>query len=176
HFYFSWMKQLNSPLISTYGSCKNRCFELDEAEPPLCRCDNLCKSYSSCCVDFDELCLKTAGGWECTKERCGETRNEDHACHCSEDCLSRGDCCSNYQVVCKGDTPWVMDDCEDIRTPECPAGFLHPPLIIFSVDGFRASYMKKGEKVMRNIEKLSKWACLNIYLRMAKLLTGHDFC
>ncbi|XP_015683756.1 ectonucleotide pyrophosphatase/phosphodiesterase family member 2-like, partial [Protobothrops mucrosquamatus] len=49
----------DSPWISTYGSCKNRCFELDEAEPPRCRCDNLCKSYSSCCVDFDELCLKT---------------------------------------------------------------------------------------------------------------------
>ncbi|XP_026559381.1 ectonucleotide pyrophosphatase/phosphodiesterase family member 2 isoform X2 [Pseudonaja textilis] len=155
----------DSPLISTYGSCKNRCFELDEAEPPLCRCDNLCKSYSSCCVDFDELCLKTAGGWECTKERCGETRNEDHACHCSEDCLSRGDCCSNYQVVCKGDTPWVMDDCEDIRTPECPAGFRHPPLIIFSVDGFRASYMKKGEKVMRNIEKLRSCGTHAPYMR-----------
>jgi hypothetical protein len=28
--------------------------------------------------------------------------------------------------------------------------------IIFSVDGFRASYMKKGSKVMPNIEKLSK--------------------
>ncbi|KAM3839750.1 autotaxin isoform 2-T2 [Vipera latastei] len=155
----------DSPWISTHGSCKNRCFELDEAEAPKCRCDNLCKSYSSCCVDFDELCLKTAGGWECTKERCGETRNEDHACHCSEDCLSRGDCCSNYQVVCKGDTPWVMDDCEDIRTPECPAGFSHPPLIIFSVDGFRASYMKKGEKVMRNIEKLRSCGTHAPYMR-----------
>ncbi|XP_063155695.1 ectonucleotide pyrophosphatase/phosphodiesterase family member 2 isoform X4 [Candoia aspera] len=156
----------DSPWISTSGSCKNRCFELQEAEPPGCRCDNLCKSYySSCCADFDELCLKTAGGWECTKERCGETRNEDHACHCSEDCLSRGDCCSNYQVVCKGDTHWVMDDCEDIRTPECPAGFLRPPLIIFSVDGFRASYMKKGDKVMRNIEKLRSCGTHAPYMR-----------
>ncbi|XP_070604338.1 autotaxin isoform X3 [Erythrolamprus reginae] len=153
------------PMTSTHGSCKNRCFELEEASPPECRCDNLCKSYSSCCVDFDELCLKTAGGWECTKERCGETRNEDHACHCSEDCLARGDCCSNYQVVCKGDTPWVMDDCEDIRTQECPAGFSHPPLIIFSVDGFRASYMKKGEKVMRNIEKLRSCGTHAPYMR-----------
>lgn len=34
--------------------------------------------------------------------------------------------------------------------------FVRPPLIIFSVDGFRASYMKKGSKVMPNIEKLSK--------------------
>lgn len=43
-----------------------------------------------------------ARGWECTKDRCGETRNDDNACHCSEDCLSRGDCCTNYHVVCKG--------------------------------------------------------------------------
>ncbi|XP_062987155.1 ectonucleotide pyrophosphatase/phosphodiesterase family member 2 isoform X2 [Elgaria multicarinata webbii] len=155
----------DSPSISTSGSCKNRCFELEEAESPACRCDNLCKSYTSCCADFDELCLKTAGGWECTKERCGETRNEDNACHCSEDCLSRGDCCTNYQVVCKGETHWVVDDCEDIRTPECPAGFVRPPLIIFSVDGFRASYMKKGDKVMRNIEKLRTCGTHAPYMR-----------
>lgn len=37
--------------------------------------------------------------------------------------------------------------------------FVRPPLIIFSVDGFRASYMKKGNKVMPNIEKLSKYIC-----------------
>lgn len=64
----------DSPWISTSGSCKNRCFELQEAEPPGCRCDNLCKSYNSCCFDFDELCLKTGrmgllprtgGGWWC---------------------------------------------------------------------------------------------------------------
>ncbi|XP_050001180.1 autotaxin [Alexandromys fortis] len=144
----------DSPWTNTSGSCKGRCFELQEVGPPDCRCDNLCKSYSSCCHDFDELCLKTARGWECTKDRCGEVRNEENACHCSEDCLSRGDCCTNYQVVCKGESHWVDDDCEEIKVPECPAGFVRPPLIIFSVDGFRASYMKKGSKVMPNIEKL----------------------
>lgn len=44
----------------------------------------------------------SARGWECTKDRCGEVRNEENACHCSEDCLARGDCCTNYQVICKG--------------------------------------------------------------------------
>ncbi|XP_066479220.1 ectonucleotide pyrophosphatase/phosphodiesterase family member 2 [Tiliqua scincoides] len=153
----------DSPRINTSGSCKNRCFELQEA--PGCRCDNLCKSYTSCCADFEELCLKTAGGWECTKDRCGETRNEDNACQCSEDCLSRGDCCTNYQVVCKGETHWVADECEEMRAPECPAGFLRPPLIIFSVDGFRASYMKKGDKVMPNIEKLRSCGTHAPYMR-----------
>uniref|UniRef100_A0A672NYG1 Ectonucleotide pyrophosphatase/phosphodiesterase 2 n=1 Tax=Sinocyclocheilus grahami TaxID=75366 RepID=A0A672NYG1_SINGR len=86
------------------GSCKGRCFELKEAEPPSCRCDNLCKTYLSCCSDFDEQCLKTAGGFECSRERCGEIRNEDYACHCSDDCLERGDCCTNYRPLCKGQT------------------------------------------------------------------------
>uniref|UniRef100_A0A8C3S620 Autotaxin n=1 Tax=Chelydra serpentina TaxID=8475 RepID=A0A8C3S620_CHESE len=155
----------DSPWISTSGSCKSRCFELQEAEPPGCRCDNLCKSYNSCCSDFDELCLKTARGWECTKDRCGEARNEENACHCSEDCLTRGDCCTNYQAVCKGETHWVDDDCEEIKSPECPAGFVRPPLIIFSVDGFRASYMKKGSKVMPNIEKLRSCGTHSPYMR-----------
>ncbi|PNJ76374.1 ENPP2 isoform 5 [Pongo abelii] len=112
----------DSPWTNISGSCKGRCFELQEAGPPDCRCDNLCKSYTSCCHDFDELCLKTARGWECTKDRCGEVRNEENACHCSEDCLARGDCCTNYQVVCKGESHWVDDDCEEIKAPECPAG------------------------------------------------------
>ncbi|MBV94877.1 Ectonucleotide pyrophosphatase/phosphodiesterase family member 2, partial [Eschrichtius robustus] len=155
----------DSPWTNTSGSCKGRCFELQEVGPPDCRCDNLCKSYSSCCHDFDELCLKTAGGWECTKDRCGEVRNEDNACHCSEDCLARGDCCTNYQVVCKGESHWVDDDCEEIKAPECPAGFVRPPLIIFSVDGFRASYMKKGSKVMPNIEKLRSCGTHSPYMR-----------
>ncbi|XP_078542969.1 autotaxin isoform X4 [Lissotriton helveticus] len=155
----------DSPWISTSGSCKGRCFELAEAEPPFCRCDNLCKTYNSCCSDFDEHCLKTGRGWECTKDRCGEVRGEDSACHCSDDCMVKGDCCTNYQVVCKGDTHWVDDECEEMKAAECPAGFVRPPLIIFSVDGFRASYMKKGGKVMPNIEKLRSCGTHSPYMR-----------
>ncbi|KAK6327165.1 hypothetical protein J4Q44_G00028100 [Coregonus suidteri] len=155
----------DSPWISTSGSCKNRCFELDEAEPPNCRCDNLCKTYNSCCQDFDEHCLRTEGGFDCSKERCGETRNDQHACHCSEDCLAKGDCCTNYKTLCKGDTTWLQDDCEDIRTHECPAGFVRPPLIMVSVDGFRASYMKRGSTVIPNIEKLRACGTHAPYMR-----------
>ncbi|XP_057210158.1 ectonucleotide pyrophosphatase/phosphodiesterase family member 2 isoform X1 [Triplophysa rosa] len=136
------------------GSCKGRCFELKEVEPPNCRCDNLCKTYLSCCSDFDEQCLKTAGGFECSKERCGEVRNEDYACQCSEDCLERGDCCTNYRSLCTGDSSWLDGECEEIKSPECPAGFICPPLIILSLDGFRASYLKKGKTVLPNIHKL----------------------
>ncbi|NP_001090160.1 ectonucleotide pyrophosphatase/phosphodiesterase 2 L homeolog [Xenopus laevis] len=155
----------DSPWIRTSGSCKERCFELIEAEAPACRCDNLCKSYNSCCEDFDEHCLKIGRGWECTKDRCGETRSEENACHCSEDCLTKGDCCTNYQVVCKGGTHWADDDCEEIKHPECPAGFVRPPLIIFSVDGFRASYMKKGQKAMPNIDQLRTCGTHSPYMR-----------
>ncbi|MCI4381529.1 hypothetical protein PGIGA_G00252830 [Pangasianodon gigas] len=139
---------------STAGSCKGRCFELVEVEPPGCRCDNLCKTYYSCCADFDKQCLKTAGGFECTAERCGESRNEDYACQCSEDCLEKGDCCTNYKALCKGESQWVDGDCEEIKAPECPAGFVRPPLFIVSLDGFRASYIKKGKSVIPNIHKL----------------------
>ncbi|KAK6491550.1 ectonucleotide pyrophosphatase/phosphodiesterase family member 2-like [Huso huso] len=155
----------DSPWISTSGSCKGRCFELHEAEPPGCRCDNLCKTYNSCCSDFDEHCLRTAKGFECAKDRCGESRNEENACHCSEDCMGKGDCCTNYGVVCKGDTHWVEDECEEIKSPECPAGFVRPPLVIISVDGFRASYMMKGSNVIPNIDKLRSCGTHSPYMR-----------
>ncbi|KAM6967948.1 autotaxin [Aplochiton taeniatus] len=157
--------QSDSAWVSTSGSCRNRCFELDQPQPPHCRCDNLCKTYNSCCSDFDELCLRTEGGFECSKERCGETRNQLHACHCTEDCLSRGDCCTNYRTLCKGETLWVQDDCEEIRTQECPAGFVRPPLIILSVDGFRASYMKRGSSIIPNMEKLRSCGTHAPYMR-----------
>ncbi|PIO37485.1 hypothetical protein AB205_0000660 [Aquarana catesbeiana] len=52
-----------------------------------------------------------------------------------------------------------------MKQPECPAGFLRPPLIIFSVDGFRASYMKEGAKVMPNINKLRTCGTHAPYMR-----------
>uniref|UniRef100_A0A8C9XN80 Ectonucleotide pyrophosphatase/phosphodiesterase 2 n=1 Tax=Sander lucioperca TaxID=283035 RepID=A0A8C9XN80_SANLU len=154
-----------SEWVSSAGSCKGRCFELEEAKPPGCRCDNLCKTYYSCCFDFDDHCLKTAGGFECTQDRCGEERNDSHACHCSADCLERGDCCSNYMSLCKGETSWVHGGCEEIKSPECPAGFIRPPLIMLSVDGFRASYLKKGNSVTPNIHKLSECGTSAPYMR-----------
>ncbi|MED6271968.1 Ectonucleotide pyrophosphatase/phosphodiesterase member 2, partial [Characodon lateralis] len=105
------------------------------------------------------------GGYECSKDRCGETRNEQHACHCSDDCLSKGDCCTNYKKLCRGDPSWLQDECEEIKTPECPAGFVRPPLIILSVDGFRASYMKRGNTVIPNIEKLRTCGTHAPYMR-----------
>uniref|UniRef100_A0A3Q1FIZ2 Ectonucleotide pyrophosphatase/phosphodiesterase 2 n=1 Tax=Acanthochromis polyacanthus TaxID=80966 RepID=A0A3Q1FIZ2_9TELE len=163
--FLSFPARSASQYVLTSGSCRNRCFELVELEPPNCRCDNLCKTYNGCCSDFDQLCLRTEGGYECSKDRCGETRNEQHACHCSDDCLTRGDCCTNYKKLCKGDTSWLQDECEDIKTAECPAGFVRPPLIMLSVDGFRASYVKRGSSVIPNIEKLRTCGTHAPYMR-----------
>uniref|UniRef100_A0A3Q2PFP6 Ectonucleotide pyrophosphatase/phosphodiesterase 2 n=1 Tax=Fundulus heteroclitus TaxID=8078 RepID=A0A3Q2PFP6_FUNHE len=161
----SWSLPVVSEWVSTAGSCKGRCFELEVADPPGCRCDNLCKTYLSCCSDFDAHCLKTARGFECTPDRCGEERNEDHACHCSEDCLEQGDCCSNYKSTCKDENSWLEDSCEEIKSPECPAGFIRPPLIMLSVDGFRASYLKKGPFVIPNLHKLRSCGVSPPYMR-----------
>ncbi|XP_061520357.1 ectonucleotide pyrophosphatase/phosphodiesterase family member 2-like isoform X2 [Phycodurus eques] len=154
-----------SEWVSSSGSCKGRCFELEEAEPPGCRCDNLCKTYYSCCSDFDQHCLKTAGRFECRPERCGEGRKDEHACHCTDDCLEKGDCCSNYKAVCQGEESWLQGDCEETVSAECPAGFIRPPLIMLSVDGFRASYLKKGVSVMPNIQKLRSCGTTAPYMR-----------
>lgn len=48
-----------SEYVSSASSCEGRCFELEEVNPPGCRCDNLCKTYQGCCFDFDKQCLKT---------------------------------------------------------------------------------------------------------------------
>nr|XP_057912394.1 ectonucleotide pyrophosphatase/phosphodiesterase family member 2 isoform X3 [Doryrhamphus excisus] len=151
--------------VATFSSCRNRCFELVEVEPPKCRCDNLCKTYNGCCPDFDHLCLRTEGGYECSKDRCGELRNDHHSCHCSHDCLAQGDCCTNYRTLCRGDSSWLQDECEDMKTAQCPAGFVRSPLIILSVDGFRASYMKRGDTVIPNIEKLRTCGTHAPYMR-----------
>lgn len=45
--------------------------------------------------------------------------------------------------------------------------FVRPPLIILSVDGFRASYVKRGKALIPNISKLSKTTVdLEIFINM----------
>uniref|UniRef100_A0A3Q3A3D5 Ectonucleotide pyrophosphatase/phosphodiesterase 2 n=1 Tax=Kryptolebias marmoratus TaxID=37003 RepID=A0A3Q3A3D5_KRYMA len=153
-----------SDWVSTAGSCKGKCFELEVADPPGCRCDNLCKTYYSCCSDFDTHCLKTERGFECTEARCGEERNENYACHCSDDCLERGDCCSNYKSMCQG--AFYETFCEYVKINcKCDSDFVQPPLIMLSVDGFRASYLKKGPSVIPNLHKLRTCGTSTPYMR-----------
>lgn len=48
----------------------------------------------------------------------------------------------------------MMTFAVDETHPPCFCRFVRPPLILLSVDGFRASYMKRGHTVIPNIDKL----------------------
>ncbi|ROL46281.1 Ectonucleotide pyrophosphatase/phosphodiesterase family member 1 [Anabarilius grahami] len=117
-----------------------------------------CKS-----VDSEEDCQ----GWTCSKFRCGEERLVNSLCSCSADCVKVGDCCFNYKSTCEGAKTWLEEDCEDIRTPQCPAGFSKPPLLLVSLDGFRAGYMKAYSSLLPVISKLRKCGTSTPYMQPA---------
>uniref|UniRef100_UPI00398EC2D3 ectonucleotide pyrophosphatase/phosphodiesterase family member 3-like n=1 Tax=Pristiophorus japonicus TaxID=55135 RepID=UPI00398EC2D3 len=146
-------------------SCRNRCYTPFDEEVRDCRCDALCRETGNCCWDFAEVCLQPAELWTCTKFRCGETRLPVSHCSCSDDCLQNGDCCTDYKTVCQAETSWVEDECEEISAPQCPAGFSGPPLILISLDGFRAEYLKTWFSLLPVIEKLKTCGTHSQYLR-----------
>ncbi|RXN30757.1 ectonucleotide pyrophosphatase phosphodiesterase family member 1 [Labeo rohita] len=112
-------------------------------------------------------CSDKGQRWTCSKFRCGEERLLNSLCSCSEDCVKKGDCCFNYKHTCEGEKPWLEEDCEDIRTPQCPAGFSKPPLLLVSLDGFRAGYMKAYSSLLPVISKLRKCGTSTPYMRPA---------
>ncbi|KAK6489736.1 ectonucleotide pyrophosphatase/phosphodiesterase family member 3-like [Huso huso] len=71
-------------------------------------------------------------------------------------------CCSE-----EGEKSWVEEDCEDIDTPQCPAGFLQPPVILISLDGFRAEYLQTWGHLMPAIRKLKECGTSAPYMRPA---------
>lgn len=91
--------------------------------------------------------------WTC-ESRCGEKRLRESHCSCSDDCIQKKDCCTDYNSICKGEKSWLQEDCEDIATPQCPAGYTRPPLILFSLDGFRADYFQKWNSRLPVLSKL----------------------
>ncbi|XP_067881136.1 venom phosphodiesterase 2-like isoform X2 [Heterodontus francisci] len=99
--------------------------------------------------------VEAADFWTCTKLRCGEKRLTENHCSCSDDCIQNKDCCTNYNRICKGEKSWLQDDCEDVDTPKCPEGYSLPPVILFSLDGFRADYLQKWKSYVPVIDKLS---------------------
>ncbi|XP_067840634.1 ectonucleotide pyrophosphatase/phosphodiesterase family member 3-like [Heptranchias perlo] len=153
------------PHVEEKVSCRSRCYTPFDEEVRDCRCDSLCSEAGRCCLDFTEVCLQPAELWTCTKFRCGEKRLLGSHCSCSDDCLQNGDCCTDYKTVCKAESSWVEDECEDITAPQCPAGFSHPPLILISLDGFRAEYLKTWYSLLPVIEKLKTCGTHSPYLR-----------
>ncbi|KAF3706981.1 Ectonucleotide pyrophosphatase/phosphodiesterase family member 3 [Channa argus] len=104
--------------------------------------------------------------WECTRLRCGEKRLTQSKCHCSDDCLSAGDCCTNYKHVCKAETAWVEDECGDLSSPACPAGFKQP-LLLVSLDGLRAEYLQTWSSLIPVLDKLKKCGTSAPYMQAA---------
>ncbi|KAE8602451.1 hypothetical protein XENTR_v10013997 [Xenopus tropicalis] len=150
---------------SALVTCKNRCSDAPSGRDIDCRCDSECTKLGNCCFDYDDLCMKPKEVWTCSKLRCGEKRISDSHCSCSSDCLTQGDCCTNYKTVCQGDTAWASDPCQTSNEPQCPAGFELPPIILFSLDGFRAEYLQTWEHLMPNIRQLKTCGTHSKYMR-----------
>ncbi|XP_059205877.1 venom phosphodiesterase 1 [Centropristis striata] len=148
-------------------SCRSRCYEPYDADVPGCRCDHNCQISNTCCYDYHDTCTVPTQTWECSRLRCGETRLSQSRCHCSDDCLSAGDCCSNYKHVCHGEKEWVEDECEDLATPKCPAGFKQQPLLLVSLDGLRAEYLQTWSAVIPVLDKLKQCGTSAPYMQAA---------
>ncbi|NXW86982.1 ENPP3 phosphodiesterase, partial [Alopecoenas beccarii] len=146
-------------------SCRHKCNEPLGKEVPGCQCDSGCAERQDCCWDYEDTCLEPTRSWRCTNFRCGETRIPGSYCSCSDDCLQEKDCCVNYNSVCKGEIPWVEEPCVSLETPQCPDGFDLPPLILFSMDGFRAEYLQTWSSLLPNIEKLKTCGTHSKYMR-----------
>uniref|UniRef100_A0A8C3VMQ8 Ectonucleotide pyrophosphatase/phosphodiesterase family member 3 n=1 Tax=Catagonus wagneri TaxID=51154 RepID=A0A8C3VMQ8_9CETA len=149
------------------GSCRKKCFDPLHRGLEGCRCDVGCKSRGDCCWDFEDTCVESTRLWTCNKFRCGETRLESSLCSCSNDCLQKKDCCADYGSVCQGETPWVEEECDKAQQPQCPEGFDLPPVILFSMDGFRAEYLQTWSTLIPNINKLKTCGIHSKYLRPA---------
>ncbi|KAL7987762.1 hypothetical protein Chor_006681 [Crotalus horridus] len=134
-------------------TCKGRCYERTFGT---CRCDKECIELGNCCLDFQEACTEPVQIWTCTKFRCGEKNRPEYHCSCSDDCVKNNNCCVNYYSVCEGKTSWLEEKCEDISENQCPEGFTKPPLLLFSLDGFRAEYLQTWGKLLPVISKLRK--------------------
>uniref|UniRef100_A0A3B3QTM3 SMB domain-containing protein n=1 Tax=Paramormyrops kingsleyae TaxID=1676925 RepID=A0A3B3QTM3_9TELE len=170
---FNRARHLEQPLKThlcssdVYVSCRNRCYEPNDTETPGCRCDAQCGTSGACCHDYIDLCVAPSQQWECTSLRCSEKRLSVSKCHCSVDCMEQGDCCTNFESVCKGGTEWKEDACEDIVAPQCPASFSRQPLLLISLDGFRAEYLKTWSTILPVIDKLRTCGTHSPYMQAA---------
>ncbi|XP_075718505.1 ectonucleotide pyrophosphatase/phosphodiesterase family member 3 [Rhinoderma darwinii] len=154
-------KQPDRPLVS----CRLRCYNTENIRENDCSCDAQCVTRRNCCFDFDDLCVKPKEDWTCSKVRCGEERIAGSYCTCSDDCATKGDCCTNYPAVCSGDTAWAEGECGSSADTQCPQGFDLPPVILFSLDGFRAEYLQTWGDLMPTINKLKKCGTHSKYMR-----------
>uniref|UniRef100_A0A8C5AYI3 Ectonucleotide pyrophosphatase/phosphodiesterase 1 n=1 Tax=Gadus morhua TaxID=8049 RepID=A0A8C5AYI3_GADMO len=109
---------------------------------------------------------KVPSGCTEKRSRCGEQRLSYGLCSCSDDCLQKGDCCVNYKSQCQdGGKTWLDQECEEIGQPQCPAGFSKPPVILISMDGFRAGYLKAYGSMLPVLSKLRRCGTSTSHMR-----------
>ncbi|KAL7833924.1 hypothetical protein AOLI_G00288840 [Acnodon oligacanthus] len=149
------------------NSCKGRCQSEKRSIGATCHCDPACVNEGSCCLDYKEVCVEPNQLWTCSKLRCGEVSVPNSLCSCAADCTEQGDCCANYKSVCEGEKSWLEEECVDIKTPQCPAGFSKSPLILISLDGFRAGYLESYNGLLPTIKKLRSCGTSTAYMRPA---------
>ncbi|XP_041951559.1 ectonucleotide pyrophosphatase/phosphodiesterase family member 1 [Alosa sapidissima] len=154
----------SSACCKSHNSCKNRCSDAPSGSGS-CRCDQQCQQEGNCCLDYKEVCVEPLISWTCNKFRCGEKPLAQSLCSCSPDCVKHGNCCANYISICSGKTSWQEEECQEIQEPQCPAGFSRSPLILVSLDGFRASYMKSYEPLMPVLSKLKRCGTSTSHMR-----------
>uniref|UniRef100_A0A8B9LLW0 Ectonucleotide pyrophosphatase/phosphodiesterase 1 n=1 Tax=Astyanax mexicanus TaxID=7994 RepID=A0A8B9LLW0_ASTMX len=115
------------------NSCKSRCLSGKRTIDATCHCDPACVKEGNCCLDYKEICVEPSQRWTCSIYRCGEDRLPNSLCSCAADCSQKGDCCANYNNVCEGEKSWLEEDCEDIKTPQCPAGQLYSDALLVQI-------------------------------------------
>ncbi|KAI1897715.1 hypothetical protein AGOR_G00086130 [Albula goreensis] len=67
----------------------------------------------------------------------------------------------------EGEKTWLEGECEDMETQHCPAGISRPPVILVSLDGFRASYLRNHGNLLPVISKLKNCGTSTPYMRPA---------
>ncbi|CAL8393491.1 unnamed protein product [Arctogadus glacialis] len=148
------------------SSCRYRCAAARGGASASCHCEPTCEAAGTCCRDYEELCLAPVWRWSCSRSRCGEQRLSYGLCSCSDDCLQEGDCCDNYKGQCQdGGKTWLDQECEEIGQPQCPAGFSKPPVILISMDGFRAGYLKAYGSMLPVLSKLRRCGTSTSHMR-----------
>ncbi|XP_058249199.1 ectonucleotide pyrophosphatase/phosphodiesterase family member 1 isoform X1 [Hemibagrus wyckioides] len=64
-----------------------------------------------------------------------------------------------------GVKPWIEDECEEIQTPQCPESFSKAPLLLISLDGFRAGYLDLYGDRLPAIKKLRECGTSTPHMR-----------
>ncbi|KAK7898240.1 hypothetical protein WMY93_019093 [Mugilogobius chulae] len=66
-----------------------------------------------------------------------------------------------------GEKLWVEGGCDDVSSAHCPQGFSKQPLLLVSLDGWRAEYLQSWSKLVPVIDKLQKCGTSTPFMQAA---------